>query len=1396
MTREACIVAAGQFGDSYCLFKNRDRNYIPEVNLYHEVLEGVEVAYLYDDKTGWIEGMNEFGVGIVNAALMVSRDESERDEVERTGKKLSDGDRILRALQEKTVAAAAKSIQTYKGGLKGHTIISDGKTTMYVEHPKDDQESHGKVSKGEVFVRTNHGIDFPDAGYVEGPREESSKKRQSQAEEILGAVKSAEDVAPAILRAREDRYEPTEMVRDHKNEKKMRTTSQMVMDLTHKKIILYLLPGKVKWLGLTDKMPKGRESLIEIEVVEYESLSVGTEGKVKKKKASGLLPILDPAFNLREIFKQLVLLEDHLFQSRKRCLDCIWKHLLTAEALAEEALTLDENHKYTKLIEDTVVRIRSLQNALQDARPYDEIAQSARNIRKGLLPIASNVRVATRAIPIDRSKVNALIQRIYRKLLATELDPNLPLGEHKRSIVDDAITITDVLGDEQYVKVSVFSSLSRRPDFVLSGGFGHHKTKHTPQIVVMLNGKYTLDALTNPKVSQDQFLQVLAHEITHASDIVVPKINPIQGRIPNTSEVDLLQYYNNPHEVRAHMRELYEEVSGVVHKVMQTSLGKDWGLGGTITRMLQHRENWVDMQPYLSRENKNKILKGLVTMFEDDMSEMHTTAHKVATQWLTSSRYKCVPEGMVLLDYVRGYKQISGIKRIPIAQVTEDHQTRIVVGLEDIVEQDLLIKGKPYMSTQKMEALFSDEVVIEEKVDGHPMVAIYQGYTFFCESLKVQHSVDYDACPYSQDGWPDMLVVYEIMDGEHSPPYSEGGGTGKWLSRNDKEAVCHMVGAPICPLVFQGRVDPEDVPALAQRLSSFGSSQAEGVVLKNLKKGIFGKFVNVEFQKRITDEDMWGGVHPEQRGLKNVRRTASGYRTELLSANQLRDRIQSVEKTNVPYLDTDDFDLFFKDIDNRGKYIVVSTQNGVVVGIRKFYEWSKTKEHANAWLLEEGLPVITGRFFTSAYVAVHPDYQRQGVATLMNNYLASLLQAGDVFMLGSHTNEGKALNRKWLQIAQGNVLYGPHYRAFEQYDPDQVNFLVSDTESFMKSGSVRRVAQQYLSAAAKYKDKKQVPKADGSGKTTVYVYSERQVQNRNRDKAERVDSLRHSIEDLRKQVGKDIDSEDTKTRLTALAVALIDATFERVGNEDSADDGHFGVTGWLKKHVSFSKGKATITYVGKSGVSHKKEVSDKKLVSALRGCCEDKKPDDTILSFGADDSEGAVKITSREVNTYLKPFDVTAKDLRGFHANRTMQDNLKAARKKGPKLPTSRKEKDKILKKEFKEALEATAEAVGHEPATLRTQYLVPGLEDTYMKDGTVSETLKDAAQRVAAQWLHATLSPAEKEDREYDRMIRKSPKKKPPRHDKRRTLVKDPTEKEEPQDKDQSKNCKDVGGC
>ena len=54
------------------MFKNRDRNYVPELKIYHTRRNGVEMVYFKDEHTGWVEGINEHGIAVANSALMVS----------------------------------------------------------------------------------------------------------------------------------------------------------------------------------------------------------------------------------------------------------------------------------------------------------------------------------------------------------------------------------------------------------------------------------------------------------------------------------------------------------------------------------------------------------------------------------------------------------------------------------------------------------------------------------------------------------------------------------------------------------------------------------------------------------------------------------------------------------------------------------------------------------------------------------------------------------------------------------------------------------------------------------------------------------------------------------------------------------------------------------------------------------------------------------------------------------------------------------------------------------------------------------------------------------------------------------------------------------------------------
>ena len=105
------------------------------------------------------------------------------------------------------------------------------------------------------------------------------------------------------------------------------------------------------------------------------------------------LSISDPRYNLLEMVKQMLLLEQHLLEKDKYCPDCISKHILTIEALADEAQCLDKQREWCKLTQPISGRAQVWGAAFQAGAPAHKIGQDVRRIRKELAPhLVSPVR--------------------------------------------------------------------------------------------------------------------------------------------------------------------------------------------------------------------------------------------------------------------------------------------------------------------------------------------------------------------------------------------------------------------------------------------------------------------------------------------------------------------------------------------------------------------------------------------------------------------------------------------------------------------------------------------------------------------------------------------------------------------------------------------------------------------------------------------------------------------------------------------------------------------------------------------------------------------------------------------------------------------------------------------
>lgn len=257
-----CIAAASTIGDNVILAKNRDRPYKPEIEIVRRLVDNVEVALFHDVTTGWVEGINEYGIGLINTALLVGHDEKEKQLVQKSGKKSTDGPRVTAALGQSSLKDAVKIAATFDGGVKGHTFVVNPRQGFVIENTSKHQFNIEPLDMEQVTVRTNHGHLYTDAGYTEGIKYLSSKIRKISAEKELQDLEDYHSMARAM---REPLYPKHSMLNMARDTEQMFTSSQIVLNLNSLEMMIYLFRTKVeKFHGIKNELPPDYQPKIKI----------------------------------------------------------------------------------------------------------------------------------------------------------------------------------------------------------------------------------------------------------------------------------------------------------------------------------------------------------------------------------------------------------------------------------------------------------------------------------------------------------------------------------------------------------------------------------------------------------------------------------------------------------------------------------------------------------------------------------------------------------------------------------------------------------------------------------------------------------------------------------------------------------------------------------------------------------------------------------------------------------------------------------------------------------------------------------------------------------------------------------------------------------------------------
>lgn len=292
-----CVIVYTTIDNKRILVKNRDRVYKPNIVIIHELVDGVELAYIKDLKTGWIEGLNGNGIGIVNSTL--NRNDG-KHKVDKSYLKMKKN-RILDALHETDSKKIINEIIEDKKKvpfLEGHSLIVCDDKCLHIENNVDNKFVITKINETSVF--TNSGKNFDDAGFVKGKKGLSSFLRRKNIEmelkntninsydELIDIMnKNYIGIDPRFHSYRDEKmtkkYLNDNSEKHEKNMKIVMTTGQILLNLTDKELVYFEDINNSKSVKYVNKLPKNYNPIIRVIINKTEKNKELKKTKLSKK---------------------------------------------------------------------------------------------------------------------------------------------------------------------------------------------------------------------------------------------------------------------------------------------------------------------------------------------------------------------------------------------------------------------------------------------------------------------------------------------------------------------------------------------------------------------------------------------------------------------------------------------------------------------------------------------------------------------------------------------------------------------------------------------------------------------------------------------------------------------------------------------------------------------------------------------------------------------------------------------------------------------------------------------------------------------------------------------------------------------------------------------------------
>src|SRR4029077_13459878 len=226
-----------------------------------------------------------------------------------------------------------------------------------------------------------------------------------------------------------------------------------------------------------------------------------------------------------------------------------------------------------------------------------------------------------------------------------------------------------------------------------------------------------------------------------------------------------------------------------------------------------------------------------------------------------------------------------------------------------------------------------------------------------------------------------------------------------------------------------------------------------------------------------------------------------------------------------------------------------------------------------------------------------------------------------------------------------------------------------------------------------------------------YRYHARWREVRDVVKYDRMIAFAEALPRIRQRTDRDLERHGMpREKVLATVVRLLEETRIRIGNDEyRKENGSYGLTTLLDRHVNGIGSEVRFSFRGKSGKHHTVELHDRRMARLIKRFLEI--PGQELFRY-VDENGEARAIDSAHVNDYLRAIsgeDFTAKDFRTWAgtilAARFLRETGEVANPRG-------------RKKNVVRAIVRVADELGNTPAVAKKGYIHPAVIAAYLSGG------------------------------------------------------------------------------